>query len=41
MANQDTGQTKQQSGIKIAIGVIGFMIGLIVILWILKDLMGM
>ncbi len=41
MAEQTPQPEKTQSGLQVALGVIGFMVGLIVVLWILKLVLGM
>ncbi len=41
MANEQATEEKKQSGAKLAIGIFGFMIGLIVILWLVKRFFGM
>ncbi len=41
MADEKVPEEKKQSGVKLAIGIFGFMIALILILWLVKQLFGM
>ncbi len=41
MEQQQVAPEKTQAGWKIGVGIIGFIVGLIVLLWALKALLGM
>lgn len=41
MAQQQVVTDKTQPGWKIALGIVGFIVGLVVLLWALKALLGM
>jgi hypothetical protein len=41
MADEQKTQEKGQSGAKLALGIFGFMIGIILILWLVKYLLGL